>query len=85
MHKRRLIAIAIALMLTLVTTAMWSASTIVREGDSDANFLEDSGATVGVEEARTPRSRRQQVPASSPRRFGRWASSSARMTTSCNG
>ena len=51
MHKRRLIAIAIALMLTLVTTAMWSASTIVREGDSDANFLEDSGATVGVEEA----------------------------------
>ena len=51
MHKRRLIAIAIALMLTLVTTAMWSASTIVREGDADANFLEDSGTTVGVEEA----------------------------------
>jgi Tfp pilus assembly protein PilF len=51
MHKRRLIAIAIALMLTLVTTAMWSASTIVREGDTDANFLEDSGSTVGVEEA----------------------------------
>lgn len=51
MHKRRLIAIAIALMLTLVTTAMWSASTIVREGDADANFLEDSGSTVGAEEA----------------------------------
>ncbi len=34
MHKRRLVAIAIALMLTLVTTAMWSASTIVREGRS---------------------------------------------------
>jgi Tfp pilus assembly protein PilF len=51
MHKRRLIAIAIALMLTLVTTAMWSASTIVREGDADANFLEDSGTTVGAEEA----------------------------------
>ena len=51
MHKRRLIAIAIALMLTLVTTAMWSASTIVREGDADANFLEDSGVTVGAEEA----------------------------------
>jgi|SRR5687767_15285790 len=51
MHKRRLIAIAIALMLTLVTTAMWSASTIVREGDADANFLEDSGSSVGAEEA----------------------------------
>lgn len=51
MHKRRLIAIAIALMLTLVTTAMWSASTIVREGDADANFLEDSGTAIGVEEA----------------------------------
>lgn len=51
MHKRRLIAIAIALMLTLVTTAMWTASTIVREGDADANFLEDSGSTVGAEEA----------------------------------
>src|SRR4029453_14385557 len=51
MHKRRLIAIAIALMLTLVTTAMWSASTIVREGDPDANFLEDSGSTVGAEDS----------------------------------
>lgn len=51
MHKRRLIAIAIALMLTLVTTAMWSASTIMREGDADANFLEDSGSTVGSEDA----------------------------------
>ena len=51
MHKRRLLAIAIALMLTLVTTAMWSASTIVREGDQDANFMEDSGSEVGTEEA----------------------------------
>lgn len=51
MPKRRVVAIAIALMLTLVTTAMWSASTIVREGDPDANFLEDSGSTVGTEES----------------------------------
>src|SRR5215204_3645075 len=51
MHKRRLLAIAIALMLTLVTTAMWSASTVLREGDQDANFLEDSGSEVGTEEA----------------------------------
>lgn len=51
MHKRRLLAIAIALMLTLVTTAMWSASTVLREGDQDANFLEDTGSTVGPEEA----------------------------------
>ena len=51
MHKRRLLAIAIALMLTLVTTAMWSASTVLREGDQDANFLEDTGSSVGTEEA----------------------------------
>lgn len=51
MPKRRIVAIAIALMLTFVTTAMWSASTIIREGDPDANFLEDSGSTVGTEDA----------------------------------
>lgn len=47
MYKRRLIAIAIALMLTFAATAMWSAATIQREGDPDANFMEDSGSMAG--------------------------------------
>ncbi|MGI8735221.1 MAG: tetratricopeptide repeat protein [Pyrinomonadaceae bacterium] len=47
MHKRRLVAIAIALMLTFVVTAMWSAATIEREGDLDANIMEDAGSSVG--------------------------------------
>lgn len=47
MYKRRLIAIAIALMLTFAATAMWSAATIQREGDPDTNFMEDSGSMAG--------------------------------------
>jgi Tfp pilus assembly protein PilF len=49
MNKRRLIAILIALVVTFAATAMWSASTIQREGDPDAIVLEDSGAEVGVQ------------------------------------
>lgn len=49
MNKRRLIAIFIALVVTFAVTAMWSASTIHREGDPDAIVLEDSGAEVGVQ------------------------------------
>ncbi|MEN3329219.1 MAG: hypothetical protein V7638_4026 [Acidobacteriota bacterium] len=49
MNKRRIIAILIALVVTIATTAMWSASTIQREGDPDAIVLEDSGAEVGVQ------------------------------------
>ena len=49
MNKRRLIAIFIALVVTFAATAMWSASTIQREGDPDAIVLEDSGAEVGVQ------------------------------------
>ena len=41
MSKRRLIAILIAFVLTLAATAMWSAATIDREGDTDANAIED--------------------------------------------
>jgi len=48
MKKRRLIAISIALILTIAATAMWSAATIQREGDPDANVLEDSGAEAGT-------------------------------------
>jgi Tfp pilus assembly protein PilF len=49
MNKRRIIAILIAFVVTIAATAMWSASTIEREGDPDAIVLEDSGAEVGVQ------------------------------------
>ena len=47
MRKRRLIAFLIALALTCGVTAMWSATTLEREGDPDANVLEDSGSLAG--------------------------------------
>jgi Tfp pilus assembly protein PilF len=47
MNKRRLLAIFIAFVLTVFASAMWSASTIEREGDADANVIEDSGSTAG--------------------------------------
>src|SRR6185295_12920360 len=47
MTKRRLIAVLIAFILTVSATAMWSASTIEREGDPDAIVLEDSGSEAG--------------------------------------
>jgi Tfp pilus assembly protein PilF len=49
MNKRRIIAILIAFILTIAASAMWSASTIEREGDPDAIVLEDSGSEVGVQ------------------------------------
>jgi Tfp pilus assembly protein PilF len=48
MSKRRIIAILIALVLTVAATAMWSASTIEREGDPDAIVLDDSGSEAGT-------------------------------------
>lgn len=48
MRNRRLVAILIAIVLTLGVTAMWSASTIQREGDPDANLIEESGSEAGV-------------------------------------
>ena len=47
MNKRRIIAVLIAFVLTIAATAMWSASTIHREGDPDAIVLEDSGSEAG--------------------------------------
>ncbi len=47
MNKRRLIAILIAFAITIGVTVMWSAATIEREGDSDANVIEDSGSVAG--------------------------------------
>jgi len=49
MNKRRIIAVLIAFVLTIAATAMWSASTIQREGDPDAIVLEDSGSDVGLQ------------------------------------
>ena len=48
MNKRRLIAALIAFVLTIAVTGMWSAATIVREGDPDANAIEDSGSSAGA-------------------------------------
>ena len=48
MKKRRIIAVLIALILTIAATAMWSASTDEREGDPDAIVLEDSGSEAGT-------------------------------------
>ena len=50
MNKRRIIAVFIAFVLTIAATAMWSASTIHREGDPDAMVLEDSGAEAGADQ-----------------------------------
>ncbi len=50
MNKRRIIAVVIAFVLTIAATAMWSASTIEREGDPDAIVLEDSGSEAGVDQ-----------------------------------
>ena len=47
MKNRRLIAILIAFVLTLAVTAMWSAATLERDGDPDANMIEDSGSVAG--------------------------------------
>jgi Tfp pilus assembly protein PilF len=50
MNKRTIVAVLIAFVLTIGATAMWSASTIGREGDPDAIVLEDSGVEVGSAE-----------------------------------
>jgi len=55
MNKRRLIAILIAFAITIGATVMWSAATIEREGDPDANVIEDSGSIAGtVSEEKSP-------------------------------
>ena len=47
MSTRRLIAILVAFILTIGFTAMWSATTVEREGDADVNAIEDSGSEAG--------------------------------------
>jgi Tfp pilus assembly protein PilF len=52
MNKRRIIAVLVAFIITVAATAMWSASTLEREGDPDANVLEDSGSETGTTKER---------------------------------
>lgn len=47
MQKRRLVAVLIAFLMTVMVTAMWSAATLERDGDPDANMIEDSGSVAG--------------------------------------
>ncbi|HKP47645.1 MAG TPA: tetratricopeptide repeat protein [Pyrinomonadaceae bacterium] len=54
MNKRTLLAALIALVVAVGATAMWSASTTEREGDTDANAMEDAGTSAGtVKEKKT--------------------------------
>src|SRR5882672_3153361 len=48
MSKRSILAIFIAFILAVAASAMWSASTTERDGDPDANAIEDSGSTAGT-------------------------------------
>jgi Tfp pilus assembly protein PilF len=47
MSKRSILAIFIAFVIAVAATAMWSATTTERDGDPDANVLEDSGSATG--------------------------------------
>ena len=47
MSKRSLLAVLIAFVLAVAASAMWSASTTERDGDPDANAIEDSGSAAG--------------------------------------
>src|SRR5438034_8602758 len=47
MSRNRVIAILLAIAVTFGVTAVWSAATIEREGDTDANVIEDSGSHAG--------------------------------------
>ncbi len=73
MKKRRILAILIAFVLTIAVTAMWSASTIEREGDPDAIVLEDSGTDAGtsVEQPKKKGNKVVKVLAAPFKAFGR--------------
>jgi len=48
MRTRTIIAVFIAFVITIAVSAVWSASTIERDGDTDANVIEDSGGPTGT-------------------------------------
>ena len=47
MSKRSIVAIFIAFVIAVAASAMWSASTTERDGDSDVNTIQDSGSAAG--------------------------------------
>ena len=71
MNKRRILAVLIALVLTVAATAMWSASTIQREGDPDAIVLEDSGSEAGVDQPKKKGNKVVKVLAAPFKLFGK--------------
>ena len=71
MNKRRIFAVLIAFVLTIAATAMWSASTIQREGDPDAIVLEDSGSEAGVDQPKKKGNKVVKVLAAPFKMFGR--------------
>jgi len=71
MNKRRILAVLIALVLTIAATAMWSASTIQREGDADAIVMEDSGSEAGVEQPKKKGNKVVKVLAAPFKLFGK--------------
>ena len=71
MNKRRIIAVLIAFVLTIAATAMWTASTIEREGDPDAIVLEDSGSEAGVDQPKKKGNKVVRVLAAPFKAFGR--------------
>lgn len=71
MNKRRLLAVLIAFVLTVAATAMWSASTIQREGDPDAIVLEDSGSEAGVDQPKKKGNKVVKVLSAPFRLFGK--------------
>lgn len=48
MRTRTIIAFFLAFVITVAVSAVWSASTVERDGDTDANVIEDSGAPTGI-------------------------------------
>lgn len=52
MNKRTIIAIVIAFTVMLGVSAMWSAETTGRDGDTDANVISDAGSSTGKSEAK---------------------------------
>jgi Tfp pilus assembly protein PilF len=71
MNKRRIFAVLIAFVLTIAATAMWSASTIQREGDPDAIVLEDSGSEAGVDQPKKKGNKVVKVLAAPFKLFGK--------------
>lgn len=48
MRRRTIIAIVIAATLCIGVTSFWSASTVRRDGETDANIISDAGAKTGA-------------------------------------